>query len=225
MRSLLAALLLFCSTLALAQTLDGSAKPLLGVTASPEFLPVEEAYQLEVEVTGNQSIRLYWQITEAYYLYQHAFKFKLEAQGRPLTVTPDFPPALERSDEYFGDVSVYYDNADLTLNVGETIPAGARLAVTFQGCADAGLCYPPKTQYFSLDTDGGVTEIARPERQQPASSGQPEVASDLGSLPYMLLLAFLGGAILNLMPCVFPILSLKVLSFARSSDHDRQADR
>ncbi len=221
MRSLLAALLLFCSTLALAQTLDGSAKPLLGVTASPEFLPVEEAYQLEVEVTGNQSIRLYWQITEAYYLYQHAFKFKLEAQGRPLTVTPDFPPALERSDEYFGDVSVYYDNADLTLNVGETIPAGARLAVTFQGCADAGLCYPPKTQYFSLDTDGGVTEIARPERQQPASSGRPEVASDLGSLPYMLLLAFLGGAILNLMPCVFPILSLKVLSFARSSDHDR----
>jgi len=38
---------------------------------------------------------------------------------------------------------------------------------------------------------------------------------------YMLLLAFLGGAILNLMPCVFPILSLKVLSFARSSEHDR----
>jgi len=40
-------------------------------------------------------------------------------------------------------------------------------------------------------------------------------------LLYMLLLAFLGGAILNLMPCVFPILSLKVLSFANSTDDDR----
>ena len=221
MRSLLAALLMLSSTLVLAQTLDGTAKPLFGGNASPDFLPVEEAYQLEVEITGERSIRLYWQITEAYYLYQHAFKFKLETPGSPLAVTADFPPALERSDEYFGDVSVYYDNADLTLQVAEPIPAGATLAVTFQGCADAGLCYPPKIQYFSLDPASGVTEISRPLPQQPANSARKQVAGDLGSLPYMLLLAFLGGAILNLMPCVFPILSLKVLSFARSSDHDR----
>ncbi|MBK6738521.1 MAG: hypothetical protein IPG64_11750 [Haliea sp.] len=57
---------------------------------------------------------------------------------------------------------------------------------------------------------------------KPALRTLPEDAvSPDGSLLYMLLLAFLGGAILNLMPCVFPILSLKVLSVARSTDHDR----
>ena len=222
MRALLAALLLLSSSLALGQTLGGDTKNPFGATSSPEFLPVEEAYQLEIEVTGEQELRLYWQITEAYYLYQHAFKFKLEANGAALETTPRYPQALERTDEYFGEVRVYYDNADLQLQASEPIPPGATLAVTFQGCADAGLCYPPRTQYFSVDTHSGLVEaIQRAQSRRDSSASAPQADSDLGSLPYMLLLAFLGGAILNLMPCVFPILSLKVLSFARSTDHDR----
>ncbi|TDG11579.1 protein-disulfide reductase DsbD [Seongchinamella unica] len=221
MRSLLIGLLLLSPVLALAQTLDGAAKPLFGVGTTTELLPVEEAYQLEVELADERAVRLYWQITEAYYLYQHAFKFRLEADGELLAVSPEFPQALERTDEYFGEVSVYYDNADILLAAERPIPAGATLAVTFQGCADAGLCYPPRTQFFSLDPASGATEIPRPGRQQSATDTAVQTTADFGSLPYMLLLAFLGGSILNLMPCVFPILSLKVLSFARSSDHSR----
>ncbi|RLQ21216.1 disulfide bond formation protein DsbD [Seongchinamella sediminis] len=221
MRSLLIGLLLLCPSLVLGQTLTGNPNALFGAAATPEFLPVEEAYQLEVEFDGERAVRLYWQITEAYYLYQHAFKLRLEADGQPLTATPEFPPALERTDEYFGDVRVYYNNADIMLNAAAPVPAGATLAVTFQGCADAGLCYPPKTQYFALGPASGVAAIPPPGRQQSGPTSVEQGTVDLGSLPYMLLLAFLGGAILNLMPCVFPILSLKVLSFARSSDHDR----
>ena len=222
MRALLAVVLLISSSLTLAQGFGGTSSP-FGTDSAQEFLPVEQAYQLELEVTGEQDLRLYWQITEAYYLYQHAFKFKLESAGAPIEVSPEFPPALDRTDEYFGDVSVYYDNADVQLRASQAIPAGATLAVTFQGCADAGLCYPPKTQYFSIDTGAGaITEIPRPDKRQAgAAAATEQTSTDLGSLPYMLLLAFLGGAILNLMPCVFPILSLKVLSFARSTDHDR----
>ena len=220
MRALFAALLIFTSGLAMGQTLGSSPAGLLGDTASPQFLPVEQAYQLEVAVEDERNVRLYWQIADSYYLYQHAFKFKLEIDGSPANASPDFPPALDRTDEYFGDVSVYYNNADVQLVSEQPLDKPAKLAVTFQGCADAGLCYPPRTLHYELTPGGDVTEIAPPPRRSasPATSDQP---AGMGSLPYMLLLAFVGGAILNLMPCVFPILSLKVLSFARSTDHDR----
>ena len=221
MRALITALLSLFAPLALGQ----AATSPFAAPSAQEFLPVEEAYQLEVEVIDDGRLRLYWQITDGYYLYQHAFKFKAN-DGVP-TLTPKFPQALERTDEYFGDVSVYYHQADIMLSASPALTPGSVFAVSFQGCADAGLCYPPRTQYFSLDlAKATATEIQRPE----SGAAAPDAAArgidmpgnaDLGALPYMLLLAFLGGAILNLMPCVFPILSLKVLSFARSSDHDR----
>jgi len=220
MRAPLTALLLFSATLALGQNLAAPTTSPFSTAPTPEFLPVEEAYQLEVDVLDTSRLRLYWQIADGYYLYQHAFKFRM-ADGDP-ALTPNFPPALERTDEYFGDVSVYYHQADIELASSAGLLEGAILAVTSQGCADAGLCYPPRTQYFVLDpASGSATETGKPGRQSTSSPPDSAATLDLGALPYMLLLAFLGGAILNLMPCVFPILSLKVLSFARSSDHDR----
>ncbi|PLW68230.1 protein-disulfide reductase DsbD family protein [Pseudohalioglobus lutimaris] len=221
MRVLITALLLLFTPLALGQGLGQPGTPTFTATPVQDFLPVEEAYQLEVEVLDDGRLRLYWQIADSYYLYQHAFKFK--ANNGTQTLTPQFPPALERTDEYFGDVSVYYQQADIPLTASPPLSEGSVLAVTFQGCADAGLCYPPRTQYFTLDlASAGAREIERPGSKTPTASRKAGAANaDLGSLPYMLLLAFLGGTILNLMPCVFPILSLKVLSFARSSDHDR----
>jgi thiol:disulfide interchange protein len=221
MRILLATLLLLACHLVQAQDLGTPGNGLFGDVASPEFLPVEEAYRLEIEPRDDGGLRLYWQIAASYYLYQHAFKFKLEDQRGALDVEPDFPPALERTDEYFGEVRVYYNSADISLASARAAEGKLKLAVTSQGCADAGLCYPPRTQHFELDLAGGViNEIAAPARgaARPATAQAP---ANQSSLPYMLLLAFLGGAILNLMPCVFPILSLKVLSFARSTDHDR----
>ncbi len=208
-----------------AQTLGNTGSNPFGGVSSVEFLPVEEAYVLEVEAPADGQIRLYWQIADSYYLYQHAFKFSLEDQEGSLALTPELPPALERSDEYFGDVRVYYNNADVMLAADRPISGKARLAVTSQGCADAGLCYPPRTQHFELQLDSGstsITEIAAPKRQKRQQSATtPRAKADLSALPYMLLLAFLGGTILNLMPCVFPILSLKVLSFTHNTDHDR----
>jgi thiol:disulfide interchange protein len=222
MRALFATLLLLCSTLGQAQ-LPGTATNTFGTVSGPDFLPVEEAYVLAVERSDEQQLRLYWQIADSYYLYQHAFKFKLEDSQGPVGVDIDFPPALHRTDEYFGDVQVYYTNADITLTPARALVGAVRLGVTSQGCADAGLCYPPRTQHFEIDPgEGTVRETTAPPRrsltsQVPTDSPVPGG----GSLPYMLLLAFIGGAILNLMPCVFPILSLKVLGFARSEDHDR----
>jgi thiol:disulfide interchange protein DsbD len=189
---------------------------------APQFLPVDEAYQLEIEVLQEGALRLYWQIADGYYLYQHRFKFALEDQdGRAVALDTDLPEALERSDEFFGEVRVYYQQADLVLHPQQALSGQlATLSVGSQGCADAGLCYPPQTRLYRIDFNAGTASLIG----RAAAGEKPayrEAKRPPGGLPYMLALAFIGGAILNLMPCVFPILSLKVLSFARSTDHDR----
>ena len=99
------------------------------------------------------------------------------------------------------------------------------LKISSQGCADAGLCYPPYREQYRVDF---VEKSIAPAADTAAASaaggagtanpGQPLSAS---ALLYMMLLAFIGGSILNLMPCVFPVLSLKVFSFATGSEHSK----
>ena len=176
-----------------------------------EFLPVREAYRLDGALTADGQLRLYWQIAKGYYLYQHMFKVRQADASAPANLSISFPPALDKTDEFFGDVSVYYDEADLTA----TLPDDATrltLAITYQGCADAGLCYPPETEHLLVDV---VTSAVTPttfEREPLGAASAP--TSPNMTLLLALGLAFLGGLILNAMPCVFPILSLKVLSFA-----------
>nr|WP_232059051.1 protein-disulfide reductase DsbD domain-containing protein [Kineobactrum salinum] len=225
MRFLVASVLWLTTSLALAQLgTGGNAADAFG---NPQFLPVEEAYQLELETGEQGRVRLYWRIADGYYLYQHGFDFALQSGGRKLPLEVALPEALERHDEFFGDVRVYYQDADILLQPAES-PQYARLTVKSQGCADAGLCYPPQTQAFDIDfSTGAATPVALPGRTAAgnvAGSGSEPDRPSYMQLPRMMLLAFLGGIILNLMPCVFPILSLKVLGFAsaREGEHQRQ---
>jgi thiol:disulfide interchange protein DsbD len=220
MRALLAGLMMIASTLGLAQGLGASGASGFGIQQQPTFLPVDEAYQLAAEVRPGGSLRLYWQIADSYYLYQHRFDFTLSSAAGPVQVTPDLPEALSRTDEFFGDVRVYYNSADITL-VPAITPDTATLTVRYQGCADAGLCYPPEKKHFAVDFSAGTLALTAAPAAEVQPRGAAQTSATGGTLLYMLLLAFLGGAILNLMPCVFPILSLKVLAFARSTDHDR----
>jgi len=224
MRALIASLLLL-SSLCHGQLLGGdgtgSARPAFGApTGKPQFLPIDQAYQLEVEIPDEQQLRIYWQIAPDYYLYQHRFAFDLTDTDGAIPLETTLPPALARTDEFFGEVKVYYDHVDVPLQLGRATEQ-ARLAVTYQGCADAGLCYPPETRYFDVDFASGSVSRAAPPGTVAASKLDEPGGFSAGGLVYMLLLAFVGGSILNLMPCVFPILSLKVLSFTRSTAHDR----
>lgn len=183
-----------------------------------DFLPVREAYRLDGELQADGHLRLYWQIADGYYLYQHGFKVRVAGLDAATPLHVDFPPALEKTDEFFGEVRVYYDHADLAVTLPEP-PAAMTLAITYQGCADAGLCYPPETEYLALDPmAGSVSPVEKPSKKAASapSSTAPLSPTPAGALTLWVALglAFLGGLILNAMPCVFPILSLKVLSFA-----------
>ena len=191
-----------------------------------EFLLVDEAYILNLDYQQAKQLRLDWQIADKYYLYRHAFKFEISKEGSDIDFISKIPTGLAKVDEYFGAVEVYYGGITVELN---QLPTSGTytLKVTSQGCADAGLCYPPRHFYFHVDADTlSINEIEKPKANtsKSASDGQATtnpIIPDQGAdgLPYMLLLALIGGAILNLMPCVFPILSLKVLAFANDKKH------
>ena len=93
MRALLAIVLLLVSGLGFSQGFDNkSGNAVFGTQgATTEFLAVEEAYRLAIEIQPDQSIRLYWQIEEAYYLYQHRFKFELNDASGNIALEVDFP--------------------------------------------------------------------------------------------------------------------------------------
>jgi thiol:disulfide interchange protein DsbD len=188
-------------------------------TAQEEFLPVEAAYQLNVEVEADQ-LQLIWQIADHYYLYGHRFSFELLQNDKAITISPTLPKGIEKTDEYFGEVEVYYQQVIATIplpkNTGSDSPL--LLNVSSQGCADAGLCYPPYRQSFTIDRTqltASAHEALNPAQARPVTpvNTNNAPAKKSYSFIYILILAALGGAILNLMPCVFPILSLKVLSF------------
>lgn len=220
--SLLLPIAAIAQTSLLANPATASASDNLGQQfIQPEFLPVEEAYPLAVEPSGSKRLRFIWQMPPGYYLYQHAFRFEITKDGASTTITPEFPVAIEREDEFFGLVKVYYDSVDIEI-VAEGPLAGSQLRVSSQGCADAGLCYPPRTQHFAIDDDGEVREIDPPSRTAANAAPLASPANPSQGLLFMMLLAFAGGIILNLMPCVLPILSLKVLGFASAPAEQRK---
>ncbi|MFK7730516.1 MAG: protein-disulfide reductase DsbD family protein [Pseudomonadales bacterium] len=189
------------------------------ISQADDFLPVDQAYQLLVEGSKNETVDFSWAIAEGYYLYRHAFAAKSHAKDDSESeLAMDIPAGKAKTDEYFGDVEVYYHNAMATVSV----PSGdARLSIRYQGCADAGLCYPPKTRYFERIAGQGFMEVDSFSTGAGANSSLKQAvlpASD-GETSFwaMALFAFLGGAILNLMPCVFPVLALKVLGLVNAS--------
>jgi thiol:disulfide interchange protein DsbD len=204
--SILTFLLLLVACFASAEQIfpSSSSTNLLGADAT--FLPVEAAYQLEVsEETGKLSLD--WQIAPGYYLYQHRFQF-FDRDWQPIETEPDFPAGKLIYDDYYErELTVYYEQVTFDLPLP---PSDLTLFVESQGCADAGLCYPPRTQKISIDPDTGalsVTDVGPPPASEPPPAGTPAT-----SLYLILLFALLGGIILNLMPCVFPVLSIKALS-------------
>ena len=212
-----------------AELLDASgpgAEPKVDVWSfeEQEFLPVDEAFVLTTEVAADGSVLAHWEIADGYYLYRHRFNFdtRIDAENPASPVIlgeAEIPPGERKVDEYFGEVEVYYHEARVRIPV--TAGAGpVEVGVGYQGCADAGLCYPPETKWVAMTVglpggsstgSGGIATAAgttaapvvpRTEEQTLAAS-----LSD-GGLLTALLLFFLGGLALTFTPCVLPMVPI-----------------
>lgn len=201
MRRLLCLLLLICALPAVgASFLENRSSTTLGGAAvenSKDFLPVRQAFQLNLSDTSPESIKLQFVATEGYYLYRHRFQFRTEPADIGLGAA-QLPDGEKKHDEYFGDVEVYHGILDVTLprKTGDTRPF--TLVVTYQGCADKGLCYPPETERLSIGGAG------------PAASDTP-LAGNVTHAEFswkQLALFFLAGVGLTFTPCVLPMLPI-----------------
>jgi thioredoxin:protein disulfide reductase len=161
--------------------------------AKPDFLPVNQAFVLTHDRQADGQMRLYFQIKQGYYLYQKRLKF----DGLPAEQQPPLPPALNHHDEFFGDSAVYRDQLELL------IPANAQgqLRLGWQGCADAGLCYPPQTT--AIDLGGSAIPAAEQASDQALASGLQSA-----SLAWSLLAFFGLGLLLAFTPCSLPMLPI-----------------
>lgn len=218
-------------------------------------LPAEQAFTFEAIVGDGNTLLLRFTPAPGYYLYRDRTSLALEGSKQIETGVPQWPPGRSHHDEHFGDVVVYFDQAEVTLPLirRQAEPADITLVATFQGCQTDGICYPPMTRRVKLSLPAGklsppgqaaatplpIQPLSGPARAEAAASARqdtpafPDASADNTgrSLPpdrhqnllWVLLAALVGGLVLNLMPCVLPILSLKVLGLAHSGESRARA--
>ena len=193
--------------------------------AEDDFLPPEQAFRFAARPHDAKSVEVTFAIAPGYYLYREQFKFA--ATGATLG-TPAIPAGKVKFDETFNKNVETYRNAISIVVPVEQAGGEFRLVVTSQGCADAGLCYPPMQSAAvvgltgfdgagnaRVDASGGDTALPSP----PASVAQPAAPSATESSGIEAVLRggafwsivgafFVAGVLLSLTPCVLPMLPI-----------------
>ncbi len=137
-----------------------------GLARADDFLDPEQAFKVDVQLTGDREFRLNFMIAPGYYMYRE--QFKLEADGAKLGDIA-WPTPKRKFDETFQkEVETYRDRLSITVPVEQLGAAPLKLVLTGQGCADKGLCYPPMKSQLTLGLkgfggDGAVTVGAAPD--------------------------------------------------------------
>lgn len=202
-----------------------------GSAGAADFLDPKDAFRVEVEAAQDRAT-VRFVIAPGHYLYQERIKFTLDDGGQRRKIDAVLPDGKLKDDPSFGPVIVYPDSFATTVSLGE--PArrdGAELHVAYQGCSEAGICYPPVTEKLQLGPAGPAA--ASREGGLPVLDDAPASATDegriagiLGSGSYGLVaLSFFGfGLLLSLTPCVLPmipIVSTIIIGHSQKSSRKR----
>ncbi|MFG1421314.1 protein-disulfide reductase DsbD [Roseixanthobacter liquoris] len=190
-------------------------------------LAPDDAFRLSASRTADGTLTLSWRIAAGTYLYRESLK--AEREGRSVTLAT--LPGESKDDPNFGAVEIYHGEADATV---PGLPAQGQLRVAFQGCAEAGICYPEIARTVDLATlrvEASTTGLRLPEAGAPTTAAAPPPAMAAAMDPAapapaaggfdadtsalfdrsapMLLATFLGfGLLLAFTPCVFPMLPI-----------------
>ena len=147
--------------------------PAAAPRAEEEFIPPEQAFKYTVSATAD-AITVQWTVTKGYYLYRKRLGFESSTPGITLAA-PVFPKGVDHEDEFFGKQEVYRGAGNrfvLPYTRADHAPANATVLLKLQGCADAGLCYPPMkwTATVALPAPAPKTPAAMPPSASPATS-------------------------------------------------------
>jgi len=174
-----------------------------------EFLSPDEAFSYSSRIDDNGNIIADWTIAEGYYLYKDKFSFKTDTAGVQLG-TINMPAGKMHHgilpDGSEGDVEVYLNNLSIVIPV-DNAPAAGTLSFTakFQGCADAGICYPPMTKKTDLTLS---SSIASKPASTTSDSANTKTDDAENSYLWYVLVAFAVGLGLTFTPCVLPMIPI-----------------
>ncbi|HAV2208451.1 TPA: protein-disulfide reductase DsbD [Enterobacter cloacae] len=183
-------ILLLCSTSVFAGLFDAPGRS--------NFIPADQAFVFDFQ-QNQHDLNLTWQVKEGYYLYR-----------KQVSITPaqasvgalQLPAGEWHEDEFYGKSEIYRQHLSVPVTVQQA-DKGATLTVTYQGCADAGFCYPPETWVVPLSEVKASAANVAPLPAEVKREGEP--ASDL---PFSALWALLIGIGIAFTPCVLPMYPL-----------------
>ncbi len=195
---------------------DGTTPLLPARTQSEDFLPPDQAFRLTVTAEAHDRLRLSFGIAPGYYLYRARLKFSTTTPNVTLGQA-DLPPGDTKHDEYFGEQVVYHSGliARLPVASSATWTGPLALSVSYQGCAEAGLCYPPITKSFKINMPQrlAVGSARRSGVSGPGSGSGSEqdglAQLILGGSMWIVLAKFFGlGLLMAFTPCVLPMVPI-----------------
>ncbi len=180
-----------------------------------EFLPPDKAFRFDALAEGTDRVRLNWEIADGYYLYRARIKISTTSPSAQLGA-PQMPPGQFKTDEYFGKQEIYHHELIATVPVARARGGELELPlqVTYQGCAEAGLCYPPitKTVAVKLTSGGAAANPAGPAgagTSGGAIAEQDRFAALIRGDPLVMIgVFFLAGLVLAFTPCVLPMVPI-----------------
>ncbi len=186
-------ILLLCSTSVFAGLFDAPGRS--------NFTPADQAFVFDFQ-QNQHDLNLNWQVKEGYYLYRKQISITpAQAQVDPLQL----PAGVAHEDEFYGKSEIYRGQLSVPVAVAQA-DKGATLTVTYQGCADAGLCYPPETKVIPLSE---VKAAAQPAVAPPPAEERTGAKDESGTeLPFSALWALLIGIGIAFTPCVLPMYPL-----------------
>src|SRR5437773_4064257 len=185
-------------------------------TSGDDFLPPDRAFRFDALPDGTDRVRLNWEIADGYYLYRARIKV-VTPSPRAQLGAPPMPQGQIKTDEYFGRQEVYHHELVATVPVLRASGGAFELPlqVTYQGCAEAGLCYPPITKTVTVNLSAGATSSGTASagsfvRGAGGGAEQDWFASLIraGNPLVMLGWFYLAGLALAFTPCVLPMVPI-----------------
>ncbi|MFV2030491.1 protein-disulfide reductase DsbD [Neisseria sp. S1] len=187
-----------------------------GIDAS-KLLPPEQAFIPQVIATG-QGINVQFSIADGYYLYQS--KITADTSPAGFLNSPQYSRGEIKEDEFFGKQTVYHQAAQINWPYNR-VPQPYILTLSYQGCADAGVCYPPVETTFNIGSEGiyqpetlpsnRVDRFLAPSDNAPASSttrSNSRFTLSWDTLNANLLAFFLAGLGLSFTACMYPLIPI-----------------
>lgn len=209
----------------------GKNKSANGNSSNPPFnneddvLEIDDAFKFDLSSDKNNQLIAIWSIAEGHYLYKNKFKFELINGNGFKLGPPAMPKGKPKNDEFLGDFEAYYNDLTIKIPVTDAGDNSRPLAVkvSYQGCSEAGICYPMVNKNVELDVSGFSTQqVATPTETDvsavsaavvPANSIQSEQDALANMLVsdniFIALLTFFAiGLGLAFTPCVFPMIPI-----------------